>query len=229
MAKARKQNGFTLAEVLITLGIIGVVAAMAIPPLMNKTNDAELRAKYKKVFSEISQANQQLVMDNGGTLESLFTASTTQTDFKNLFKPYLNTVKDCDAGASAGICWHTASGWKSATGDPTDVSANNLAAVVLNNGAMIEFRTNASYVNCTGTCGAIQRCGWMQVDVNGFQKPNVIGKDIFVINIQKDKATPSGITGDCDFDNCGATVTNAVTPAFAGNGCGAWVILGKDY
>lgn len=35
----RIKKGFTLAEVLITLGIIGVVAAMTIPVLMNSTND----------------------------------------------------------------------------------------------------------------------------------------------------------------------------------------------
>lgn len=45
-----RKNAFTLAEVLITLGIIGVVAAMTIPTLMNKTNDAELKSAYKKML-----------------------------------------------------------------------------------------------------------------------------------------------------------------------------------
>jgi len=43
-----KQNGFTLAEVLITLVIIGVIAAMTISPLINKTNDAENKTALKK-------------------------------------------------------------------------------------------------------------------------------------------------------------------------------------
>lgn len=50
-----KKFGFTLAEVLITLGIIGVVAAMTIPTLMNKTNDSELKAGYKKIISVVNQ------------------------------------------------------------------------------------------------------------------------------------------------------------------------------
>lgn len=50
-----KKFGFTLAEVLITLGIIGVVAAMTIPTLMQKTNDAELKSGYKKMISVINQ------------------------------------------------------------------------------------------------------------------------------------------------------------------------------
>lgn len=43
--------GFTLAEVLITLGIIGVVAAMTIPTLIANTNGAKYRSQYKKTLS----------------------------------------------------------------------------------------------------------------------------------------------------------------------------------
>ena len=45
-----KRFGFTLAEVLITLGIIGVVAAMTMPTLMNQTNGAQYKAAYKKTL-----------------------------------------------------------------------------------------------------------------------------------------------------------------------------------
>ena len=48
-------SAFTLAEVLITLGIIGVVAAMTMPTLMNQTNGAQYKAAYKKALSAISQ------------------------------------------------------------------------------------------------------------------------------------------------------------------------------
>ena len=51
-----KRFGFTLAEVLITLGIIGVVAAMTMPTLINQTNGAQYKAAYKKALSAISQA-----------------------------------------------------------------------------------------------------------------------------------------------------------------------------
>ena len=46
----KKSLGFTLAEVLITLGIIGVVAAMTMPTLMNSTQGAQYKAAYKKAF-----------------------------------------------------------------------------------------------------------------------------------------------------------------------------------
>ena len=48
--------GFTLAEVLITLGIIGVVAAMTIPTLIANTNGAKYRSQYKKTLSSLNQA-----------------------------------------------------------------------------------------------------------------------------------------------------------------------------
>ena len=47
----KKRLGFTLAEVLITLGIIGVVAAMTIPTLMNQTGQAEFKTGLKKMVS----------------------------------------------------------------------------------------------------------------------------------------------------------------------------------
>lgn len=50
------KNGFTLAEVLITLGIIGVVAAITIPTLIANTNSAKFRTKYQKAISTLRQA-----------------------------------------------------------------------------------------------------------------------------------------------------------------------------
>lgn len=51
-----KCQGFTLAEVLITLGIIGVVAAMTIPTLISNTNGAKFRSQFKKTLSTLNQA-----------------------------------------------------------------------------------------------------------------------------------------------------------------------------
>ena len=51
-----KRFSFTLAEVLITLGIIGVVAAMTIPTLISNTNGAQFKTAYKKALSTLNQA-----------------------------------------------------------------------------------------------------------------------------------------------------------------------------
>ena len=51
-----KFKGFTLAEVLITLGIIGVVAAMTMPTLINSTQGAQYKTAFKKSLTVLSQA-----------------------------------------------------------------------------------------------------------------------------------------------------------------------------
>ena len=52
----KKNHGFTLAEVLITLGIIGVVAAMTLPTLIANTNSAKFKSQFKKTISTLNQA-----------------------------------------------------------------------------------------------------------------------------------------------------------------------------
>ena len=47
----KKILAFTLAEVLITLGIIGIIAAMTIPTLMSKIQERRYTTQYKKIFS----------------------------------------------------------------------------------------------------------------------------------------------------------------------------------
>lgn len=230
MGMARKQNGFTLAEVLITLGVIGVVAAMTIPPLMNKTNDAELRSSFKKIYSELAQTTAKLANENGGDLVGLFTSSNVLRDY---YKTSLSFSKECDATQSPGICWHATANYKSFSGDTPEIWGDVYSGLILNNGALLLFVNNGSvnYVNCTATCGSTLRCGFFLVDVNGFKNPNVIGRDIFVINILKDKLLPSGSgpSGSCDYDNCGSTVVTGASAKYAGCGCGEWVIENKDY
>lgn len=56
MRLMKTNKGFTLAEVLITLGIIGVVAAMTMPALIQKNNNRVVETRLKKFYSVINQA-----------------------------------------------------------------------------------------------------------------------------------------------------------------------------
>lgn len=70
------KKAFTLAEVLITLGIIGVVAAITIPTLIANTNNQKYRSQFKKTVSTLSQAakmSQAMYdFDFGGIGEKMF-------------------------------------------------------------------------------------------------------------------------------------------------------------
>ncbi len=61
----KKQAAFTLAEVLITLGIIGVVAALTLPALLVKTKTSEYSARLKKFYSTMNQTIKMSELDNG--------------------------------------------------------------------------------------------------------------------------------------------------------------------
>lgn len=66
---------FTLAEVLITLGIIGVVAALTIPSLMTKYHRMTVETKLKKFYSTMNQAIKLSEEDNDGFLLSILQQS----------------------------------------------------------------------------------------------------------------------------------------------------------
>ena len=100
--KARK-SAFTLAEVLITLGIIGVVAAMTMPTLINSTQGAQYKTAYKKALSVMSQAvvmnialeDYDLSQTVVGIKQGEEAASEAQTLF-SLFRNRMNVVKVAD-------------------------------------------------------------------------------------------------------------------------------------
>ena len=160
-----KQFGFTLAEVLITLGIIGVVAAMTIPTLMNSTGQAEFKTGLKKGISELNQAvtmNQALADSDF----SVLTAGSTTLDgsISNMFVTRMNTLNSINGGAQTG----TAGMIDNAMGTPSvTVGGANNTVIFLNDGAAIGFPNNIA--SCTaathGTCKGV-------IDVNGIKKPN---------------------------------------------------------
>ena len=84
-----KKLGFTLAEVLITLVIIGVIAAMTVPTLMQNTNAQEFRSALKKAISGVNQA-----LTLHYALEGLAAQdySSTETLTNDLFKTRMNVV-----------------------------------------------------------------------------------------------------------------------------------------
>ena len=187
------KNGFTLAEVLITLVIIGVIAAMTIPTLINKTNNQEYVSRLKKTYSTLAQATNRIIADEGNPRADIGGWATSHQAIYDMYKKYLSKAKECNVGETcfAPIDYKKYN---------TNVSANwdignktNLGRLVLADGAFVDFQFNSD--SCSG-----KNCALLHVDVNGQKGPNMFGKDAFRFYLGEDGLFPTGCSNNRD--NC---------------------------
>lgn len=177
---------FTLAEVLITLGIIGIVAAMTISTLMKNIQDSQYKQAWKKEFSALSNATNRIIADNGGSMADVC-SSTGGNCLRDTYANYMNVTKACAISASYGDCWDYTN-----SDDHKSTWGGNGSGLRLSDGTFIMFY----YVDTTCTtmnfAADIYRCGNIFVDTNGFKGPNIIGKDIQAVIIAKNSIIPLG-------------------------------------
>ena len=168
-----KRFGFTLAEVLITLGIIGVVAAMTMPTLMNQTNGAQYKTAYKKALSALSQA----VVLNVALDEYNF-SDTENADKDGKGGDYtiykimtnrMNVVKTSDSGL--GYTVQTPDASSGATTAPN--GADNYT-LFFNDGIVFSFPKTAQ--KCTKDATKTGTVCKGIIDVNGQKAPNKLVK-----------------------------------------------------
>lgn len=212
--KKNRYKAFTLAEVLITLVIIGVVASLTIPSLVNDTNDQELKEKFRKDFSSLSQAIRLIAIDNGGSFRNVVASFGDIYQSKYLAN-YMKTIKTCVNSKTNG-CWHQDGVVKYKNG--SYYNRNDYGGMVLNGGAMMIWE---SWDN---SCGYIWHvnfdvCASIAIDVNGFKGPNIWGKDVYRVFLLDKNLAPAGVAGDILSDDCSND----------GTGCAIKVLQGIDY
>lgn len=203
-----KVKAFTLAEVLITLGIIGVVAAITIPILINSSNDMQYKTAMKKAFSVLSQASMKLASDNGGELPTY--ASNNQ--FMTAYFDYLSYVKVCYQGDTScstgnGNDYKTYSGAAWPGGWPFDATR---AATVLKDGTTFYY----AYISGQGwRITDRQNCiGHVTIDTNGAKTPNKTTKDIWEFLIGSDgRVVPMGSNADAFRNGVSSSTTFGYT------------------
>lgn len=167
----KSRNAFTLAEVLITLGIIGVVAAMTMPTLLNSTQGAQYRTAYKKALSVLSQAVVLNVALDDYDLSQASAdapdADGTAASVYNLFNNRMNVARVCN-----GACDSSNDQWDIANGDATiEFGKDGNYTFFFNDGITLTFPTDTA--NCTegdATNAAVECLG--AIDVNGKKNPN---------------------------------------------------------
>ncbi len=180
-----KRFGFTLAEVLITLGIIGVVAAMTMPTLMNSTNGAQYRTAYKKALSVLSQAVVlNIALDDYDLSQTSTGTATTDATLYNLFNNRMNVIKTDDGTGTADKWTITGQGTVSDKAKIGPGSGNY--TLYFNDGITFTFKKDAKECSEASPCKAM-------IDVNGEKNPNKLvncdGQDWNAANVTDCKVT----------------------------------------
>ena len=209
-------GAFTLAEVLITLGIIGVVAAMTMPSLIQNYQEKATVTKLKKFYSLVSQAYVSILNDEGG---SDILQAGNDLEMMEKFGKYLKYQKTC--GRNKG-CFPNVT-YKSVTGNGYNKWEDDTtyrSRAILTDGTLIMFNFNALVNNSDNFYAQIY------VDINGFKGPNQLGRDFFYFYISPEKIVPGGakvleaIFPDQKFDE------NCIQQN--GYACAAWVIYNEN-
>lgn len=208
------KNGFTLTEVLITIGIIGIVAAMTLPALIAKYQDRILVNQAKRAYSIISNAMLQAkAKNNFDSYGDLFNNSRSDDEILNILAKEFKPLKICKQ--NKGGCWD----WKVKTSTKTYSKGtivyrdfSKYASMVLNDGSVLFVHAYAHNGDCKWTNGYYKtddngfvvndedgnpikiqsnetRCGSIKIDINGKKGPNQTGADTFDVDIRAQEVT----------------------------------------
>ena len=212
MSNSNLNPAFTLAEVLVTLGIIGVVSALTVPALMQNHQRKTYVTQLHKVYNEFQQAAEaQKTERNALTLSEAGVRSDAAmgTFLRNQFK----IVKDCTGSPSD--CF--ADSYKNMNGgDVTAYSNTSAPCFALASGAVICAKYSKSERNNSGgiTVGGLPTInfnyienliGDLVIDINGKEGPNVVGRDLFIAGIYADGTISSANTKMVEITQTGQT------------------------
>ena len=173
--RSEKKAAFTLAEVLITLGVIGIVAAMTLPMLIEDYKKVEIPIRLKKFYSTMQQAINLSIADNGPIEHWEFPTEQTNYEQTNKFfntylKPYLAGIKECglENGMAERFCNKIRNNMSENTG-----THGYLPVYIFADGSCFEMTTGGVAVGISGNLH-------FTFDYNCLGKPNKFDQDLFV-------------------------------------------------
>lgn len=236
-----KEKGFTLAEVLITLGILGVVIAMTLPTVVGKYKKQATISQLKKAYTILSQVVLSAQEDNGGAYfltSDTVNADATKKFFEQYWLPYFNNPTVSKEGVYP---YGNYAPLKEISGDSYGQSvftsySNGRIYFTAMDGTVYyinmmqweyEYDDDGNIVSSTAKYATIQR---VFVDLNGIKSPNTLGKDVFIFQVFFDK----NIVRPFGYDKTQAQINNDCSLNGEGHYCAAKIIndnwkIGKDY
>lgn len=181
-----------MAEVLITLGIIGVVAAITLPVLINKYQHTVLKNRAKKAYSTIYQAYYKSLADLEFSNNCLYEAGGAYTadciQLKEQLLKNLKVIKYCKKGYEEG-CIIAYRGNDDVIKDrykDSDISEDELNEKIdyfkKNCGyTSAEIKNYSAFILSDGLTVILRNPAYFAIDTNGPQGPNKWGYDLFII------------------------------------------------
>ena len=176
----KKHAAFTLAEVLITLGIIGVVAAITMPAIISNYQKKQTVSQLKKAYSLLSNVISHSTAINESPL---YWDYNDENSFANQYIiPYMKVIKDCGVKHQPIFCYSSVSDEKRMLHrlDGTIIEEGvQYRSFILSNGMGVLMRLGH------GSAGAASYIKFY-VDVNGESGKTIIGKDVFAFSMRPD-------------------------------------------
>jgi prepilin-type N-terminal cleavage/methylation domain-containing protein len=176
----KRFDAFTLAEILITLGIIGIVAAIVIPNLMANYEKKQITPMLKKTYTTVKQGVDVSQVINAAP--ETWNYNLNASDFYDEYARGYYLEADhfpLSRIDRVKVDYRNMDG--SVATDPV-LTSNDSVAIVLQDSAWIIISNEKDNGYKT-----------IAIDINGQKRPNIIGKDIFLFTIQgKYGLTPYG-------------------------------------
>ena len=168
-----RSAAFTLAEVLVTLGIIGVVSAMTVPTLMQNYQRQSYVTQLHKVYNETSQVFLRYMTDRNA-INLREAGISSQAEMNNVITNYFKITNSCLNPNEVKPCFAAYSDYKKISGQALEYWGNNSGAgigmsYILASGASVRFY----YV------GRDNLFISLVTDINGPKGPNILGRDMF--------------------------------------------------
>ena len=184
---------FTLAEVLITLGVIGVVSAMTLPSVINNFQVSAWESGLKKSYATITNGFHAIASENGGDLRNsgLFddvddaTFSDRMDEAMNKHFKVLKTCKVDDTNKCPG---YKVKSLKGNTTYTMMAPTSGRFIVFLEDGSIFRTQNNkCELTNYSDESKLKMICSYITVDINGEKGPNTFGKDVFQFGSMDEK------------------------------------------